>query len=94
MSSAQIPMRDWAHSISPAAIGQPITKAAQELHVRAWIINHSGTDAQVDAEATAWTARAVHIRYRDEHDREGSAWVWASAVTRRSPSERTNTPPA
>ncbi|MBW0254480.1 hypothetical protein [Cellulomonas sp. PS-H5] len=78
------PMRDMARQVPPTVIaGQRITRSPSPVPVRAWIIDGRGRDVQVDGEAVAWTPSAVHVRYRDEHGRAGTAWVWASAVTRR-----------
>ena len=42
-----------------------------------------GDEREVDAEAIAWTPRAVQIAYIDKFERRDTAWVWAGAVRRR-----------
>lgn len=79
----RVPLRDMARSLPLAARGQSTTTPGTPIPVRAWIVTGRGVDLEVDAEVTSWTARAVHVRYIDEHGREGFAWLWASAVTRR-----------
>ncbi len=77
-------MRDMARQAPAGAIaGQRITRPASAVPVRAWILDARGRDLEVDGEAVAWTPRVVHVRYLDEHGRQGFVWVWASAVTRR-----------
>lgn len=66
------------------AVAGRLVRAETAIPVRAWIITAQGRDVEVDGEAVAWTERAVNVRYFDEHGREGFAWVWASAVVRRS----------
>lgn len=36
--------------------------------------------AGTPGEATAYSHRAGHVRYTDEHGRTGSVWVWAAAI--------------
>jgi hypothetical protein len=77
-------MRDMARQVpSKALAGDRVTRPEEPPAVRAWILDARGRDVQVDGEAVAWTARAVHVHYLDEHGREGWVWVWASAVSRR-----------
>jgi hypothetical protein len=66
------------------ALGGRVVRASTAIPVRAWLVTSQGRDVEVDAEAVAWTDRAVNVRYFDEHGREGFTWVWASAVVRRS----------
>ena len=66
------------------ALGGHVVRPDTAISVRAWIVTAQGRDVEVDGEAVAWTDRAVNVRYYDEHGREGFAWVWASAVVRRS----------
>ena len=42
-----------------------------------------GDELEVDAEAIAWTPRAVRIAYTDKFGRRDTAWVWSGAVQRR-----------
>ncbi|WP_298462031.1 hypothetical protein [uncultured Cellulomonas sp.] len=79
----QVPLRDMARNVPVAGRGHPVTRPATLLPVRAWTVARDGSDVEVEAEAVAWTARAVHVRYFDDAGREGFVWVWASAVTRR-----------
>lgn len=79
----RVPLRDMARSVPVAARGTATTTPGEPIPVRAWIVTGRGADVEVDAEATSWTPRAVHVRYIDEHGRQGFTWVWASAVTRR-----------
>jgi hypothetical protein len=79
----RVPMRDMAQYVPPRAYaGARVTRPDERPPVRAWIVDPHGRDLQVDGEAVAWTNRVVHVHYVD-HGREGWAWVWASAVTRR-----------
>lgn len=58
---------------------EPLTKTPVPRAVRAWV--RFGTVAiKVDAEAVAWTSRAVAIRWTMASGAEHRAWVWASAV--------------
>ncbi len=61
---------------------EPITKTPVPRPVRAWV--HFGPVAvKVDAEAVAWTSRAVAIRWTMPSGVEHKAWVWLSAVEAR-----------
>ncbi|NLI18413.1 MAG: hypothetical protein GX427_06325 [Actinomycetales bacterium] len=82
MVADRVPLRDQAYSLEPAQYGQPLHRAETAIPVRAWVLTRHG-HARVDGHAVAWTPRAVLLRYVDEHGREGTAWVWANAVTRR-----------
>jgi hypothetical protein len=80
----RIPMRDMARQVPAKALASDrITRPAHPPRVRAWIVDGRGRDVEVDGEAVAWTARAVHVHYVDSAGREGWVWVWASALTRR-----------
>ena len=72
-----------AHTLTPDQYGQPIKKADRPVPALAWI-RHRGAHRLVDAVATAWTPRAVQVRYRDDHGRIGTVWLPATAVMRRS----------
>ncbi|VTR77230.1 hypothetical protein CHMI_02000 [Cellulomonas hominis] len=77
-------MREMARQVPARAYaGARVTRPDEAPQVRAWIVDAHGRDVQVDGEAVAWTDRVVHVHYVDDHGREGWAWVWASAVTRR-----------
>ncbi|MCU1416799.1 MAG: hypothetical protein JWP32_973 [Schumannella sp.] len=61
---------------------QPLTKTPVPKPVRAWV--RFGPHAlQVDAEAVAWTERAVALRWTMPSGAQHKAWVWASAVEAR-----------
>lgn len=47
------------------------------MPVRAWIVTMEGDEFEIDADAIAWTRRAVHISYIDRFERPDTAWVWA-----------------
>ncbi|WP_286189668.1 hypothetical protein [Sanguibacter hominis] len=53
------------------------------IPVRAWLLTVDGEEVEVEAEAVAWTGRAVRVSYVDKYGHEDSAWVWAGAVARR-----------
>lgn len=58
---------------------EPLTKTPVPRPVRAWV--RFGPHAmKVDAEAVAWTGRAVAIKWTMPSGIEHQAWVWASAV--------------
>ena len=82
MAIDQVPLSEQAATLEPAQYGGPVHRADEPLEVSAWILTRRG-HSRVDAIALAWTQKAVWIRYVDDHGREGFAWVWASAVTRR-----------
>lgn len=59
----------------------PLTQPPIAIPVMAWV-RFAGVPLLVEAEAVAWTSRAVAIRWRIPHDdREHRAWVWAGAVS-------------
>ncbi|WP_168210141.1 hypothetical protein [Oerskovia sp. KBS0722] len=39
-----------------------------------------GNTFEIDADAIAWTKRAVHMSYIDRFDRPDTAWFWADEV--------------
>ncbi|MFH5822710.1 hypothetical protein [Georgenia sp. AZ-5] len=82
MGVEQVPLRDQPDSLGPPQYGRPVHQADEPLPVTAWIHTRSGHQ-RVEGVAVAWTAKAVRLRYMDDHGREGYAWVWANAVTRR-----------
>ena len=58
---------------------EPLTKTPVPRPVRVWV--RFGPHAiKVDAEAVAWTGRAVAVRWTMASGTEHKAWVWASAV--------------
>jgi hypothetical protein len=57
---------------------EPLTRAPVAKPVRAWV-RYGSTPIEVDAEAVAWTSRAVAIRWMNGEALD-RAWVWAGAV--------------
>lgn len=57
---------------------EPITRPPRAIPVSAWV-RYGGIPMRVDAEATAWTSRAVAIVWRTPEGLH-RAWVWRSAV--------------
>lgn len=67
----------------------PLTRTPVAVPVKAWV-RYGSQAVKVDAEAVAWTPKAVAIRWKTPSGEEHRAWVWASAVEgplqqRRSP---------
>jgi len=56
----------------------PLTRTPKPCAVRVWVRYPDGP-LEVDAEAVAWTSRAVAVRWKSG-TRVDKAWVWASAV--------------
>lgn len=79
-----VPLRDAAHA-APQEQRQHdrVVEPTDPMPVRVWIEARQSGDQECDGDAVAWTERQVRVRYTDVHGREGSTWVWASAVTRR-----------
>lgn len=76
-------MREAAETLPPLAIGGPIRELEVPIPVIAWLSLPRQGPTRLEAEAIAWTQRAGHLRYRDQHGREGNVWVWANAIERR-----------
>lgn len=77
-------MRDYADEAPRGARkDERVVEPPEPLPVRVWITQRQTGEAEVNAVALGWTSRQVHVRYIDPNGREGWAWVWASAVTRR-----------
>jgi hypothetical protein len=78
------PVRDdhVAHTLTPAQYGEPVKIADHPVPALAWIRNRDGRHRLVDAVATAWTPRAVQVRYTDPHGSDRSVWVWANEARR------------
>jgi len=57
----------------------PLTRPPRPVPVRVWVRYPDGP-LRVDAEAVAWTERAVAVRW-PAGDEQHKAWVWASAVS-------------
>lgn len=79
----QVPLPATARSVPAKIADTPIQRPDIPVPVTAWIIDGRGRDVEIAAEAVAWTKRTVSLHYVDADEREGWAWVWASAVTRR-----------
>jgi hypothetical protein len=58
-----------------------MTTPPRPVAVRAWVRYPEGA-VRIRAEAVAWTARTVRIRWTTPTDEKHEAWVWASAVDR------------
>ena len=79
-----VPMWDAARQApEQARAGERVTTSAAPLAVRVWIDAGRSGYSQCDGHAIAWTRTQVQVSYVDRHAREGTAWVWANAVTRR-----------
>lgn len=61
----------------------PVTQAHQPVPVRAWVRFYEAT-VRPEAEAIAWTDKAVQIRWTTQQGATLTAWVWASAVEKRA----------
>jgi len=60
---------------------QRVSRAPESLRVSAWVVWEDGVQELVEGLATAWTKRAVRIRFGiPGHIHE--VWVWAGAVER------------
>jgi len=69
-------------SLAPEQLGElTVSTAAAPLLVHAWILWEDGVEELVQANAIAWTKRAVLVRFgAPPHQHE--VWVWAGAVER------------
>ena len=69
-------------SLQPEQLGQLAVSTPQcPQRVHAWVVWEDGVEELVDAHATAWTKRAVRVRFgAPPHQHE--VWVWAGAVER------------
>ena len=69
-------------SLLPEQMGHlSVSTPAVPKRVHAWVVWEDGVEELVPAYATAWTRRAVRVRFGappHEHD----VWVWAGAVER------------
>jgi hypothetical protein len=61
---------------------EPQTRTPIPRPVTAWV-RYGKIPVQVDAVVTAWTTKAVAIKW-DSPDGEQKAWVWANAVVVRA----------
>lgn len=60
----------------------PLTTPRRAQPVTAWV-KYGSIHLHVDAEAVAWTSRAIAIRWRAPSGEIHKAWVWSSAVSER-----------
>jgi hypothetical protein len=60
---------------------EPLTRRPIPRPVKAWV-RYGKVSIQVDAVVTAWTTRAVAIKW-ESPDGEHRAWVWSNAVIER-----------
>lgn len=69
-------------SLLPEQMGQlTVCTPAVPQRVQAWVLWEDGVEELVQAQAIAWTKRAVRVRFGvPPHQLE--VWVWAGAVTR------------
>jgi len=58
-----------------------LVRPDRAVPVRAWV-RYGDVPLSVEAEAVAWTPRAVAIRWKTPGGTVHKAWVWASAVRR------------
>jgi hypothetical protein len=67
-------------SLQPEQLGDlSVTTAIAPRNVRVWVIWEDGLEELVDGLATAWTRRAVRVRFGTPgHVHE--VWVWAGAA--------------
>lgn len=77
------PFPKRARTLNPKQYGFEVTTPETPMPVRAWIVTMQGDEFEIDADAIAWTKRAVHISYMDRFGHPDTAWVWAGAVVRR-----------
>jgi hypothetical protein len=59
----------------------PVTRTPAPEAVKAWV-RYGTVPIEIEAEAVAWTPRAVAIRWVTPKGELHKAWVWASAVER------------
>jgi hypothetical protein len=69
-------------SLQPEQLGQlSVSTPAVPQRVHAWVLWEDGVEELMDAQALAWTRRAVRVRFgAPPHQHE--VWVWAGAVER------------
>jgi hypothetical protein len=69
-------------SLVPEQLGDlAVTMATTSTPVAAWVVWEDGVEELVQGHATAWTKRAVRVRFgAPPHVHE--VWVWAGAVER------------
>jgi hypothetical protein len=62
-------------------VGSAVTSAVAPQKVNAWVVWEDGVEELVAGVATAWTRRAVRVRFGIP-GRIHEVWVWAGAVER------------
>jgi hypothetical protein len=69
-------------SLQPEQLGNlPVSTTADPASVFAWVLWEDGVEELTEANAVAWTKRAVKVRFgAPPHQHE--VWVWAGAVQR------------
>jgi hypothetical protein len=70
-------------SLTQAEVGGAITELPEPVPVRAWV-RFPETPVRVEGMATASTEDAVHVEFTMRDGRRRRAWVWRSAVKKRS----------
>lgn len=84
VSIERVPVHEQAPDAPvEARAGDRMVQPETPIPVTSWITSGRGRSFEAEAHAVAWTTRQVRVRYVDPGGREGFAWVWASAVTRR-----------
>jgi hypothetical protein len=86
LTERRVKMRGEPQTLSAAELDsdrEPVTRTPVALPVWAWVRYPEGS-IRVDAEAVAWTSRAVAVRWPTPDGQTHRAWVWASAVERRA----------
>jgi hypothetical protein len=66
---------------------EDLTRPPVARPARAWV-EYGEHAIEVDVEVTAWTSRAVAIRWKAYDDVEHRAWVWQGAVSERRRRDR------
>jgi hypothetical protein len=61
---------------------EPLTRSPEPQAARAWV-RYGEQSIEIEVEVTAWTERAVAIRWPGPDGAEHRAWVWAGAVSQR-----------
>jgi hypothetical protein len=65
------------------AVAGRVREPRAPIDVYAWVPYRDGYYHPVKGQATAWTDRAVRIRWTTPFGTAYELWVWAKAVTRR-----------
>ncbi|PFG44926.1 hypothetical protein ATJ97_0200 [Georgenia soli] len=70
------------HTLTPEQYGEPVKMAERPVPALAWIRNRDGHHRLMEVVATAWTPRAVQVRYTDGNDHVPVVWLSARSVLR------------